>query len=158
MQRPLYGLADIGDYWHATFAKHLSNNLAMKPVASDMSLFFRRARGRVTGLIASYVDATLACGNDLFAKLTKRTRETFEVKSREHNNMRFSGVYIDKLDDGFEIHQRAYMDRLKKLSRYADFTQLHKSRAQLSWLVHSRPDICVTASKLAQMTEKTFEC
>ncbi len=71
--------------------------------------------------------------------------------------MRFSGVYVDKLRDGFEIHQRAYIDRLEKLPRDADFTQLPKSRAQLSWLVHSRPDICVTASKLAQVTEKTFE-
>ena len=85
--QPLYGLADRGDYWHATFAKHLSDDLAIKPVASDVSLFFRRARGQVTGLLASYVDHTLACGNDSFAKLTKRTRETFEVKSREHKNM-----------------------------------------------------------------------
>ncbi len=54
--RPLYGLADSGDYWHATFAKHLSDDLAMKPVASDISRFFRRTREQVTGLLASYVD------------------------------------------------------------------------------------------------------
>ncbi len=155
--RTFCGLADSGDYRHATFAKNLSDDLAMKPVASDMSLFFRRARGKVTGLLPAYVYDTLACGNDSFAKLTKRTRETFEVKSREHNNRRFSGVYFDKLRECFEIHQRAYVDRLKNLPRDADFTQLRKSRAELSWLVHSRSDICVTASKLALVTEKTFE-
>ena len=43
--RPLYGLADSGDYWHATFAAHLKKNLRIQTVASDMSLLFRRARG-----------------------------------------------------------------------------------------------------------------
>ncbi len=85
----------------------------MKPVASDMSLFFRRARGQVTGLLASYVDDTLACGDRSFSDLTKKTRVKFEVKSREYHNMRFSGVYVDKTNEGFEIHQRAYIDRLQ---------------------------------------------
>ncbi len=71
--------------------------------ASDMSLFFRRTRGQVTGLLASSVDNKLACVSDSFAKPTKRTREPFEVKSQEHNNMRFSGVYVEKLRDSFEI-------------------------------------------------------
>ncbi len=129
----------------------------MKPVASEISLFFRRARRQVTGILASHVDDTLVCGDNSFSEITKKTREKFEVKSREYDKMRFSGVYIDKIHDGYEIHQWAYIDRLKKLLRDAAFTRLRRSRAQLSWLVHSRPDICVTASKLAQVTEKTFE-
>ncbi len=131
LQWRLYGLCDSEDYWHATFAKHLSGDLAMKPVASDMSFVFRGASGQVTGHLPSYVDDTLACGNDLFAKLTERTREKFEIKSREHNILRFSGVYVDKLRDSFEIYQRAYIDRLNKLPRDADFNQLRNSRAQL---------------------------
>ncbi len=43
--RQLYGLADSGNYWHATFAEHLRKTLDMKTVASDMSSFFKRARG-----------------------------------------------------------------------------------------------------------------
>ncbi len=71
--------------------------------------------------------------------------------------MRFSGVYVNKLSYGFEIHQRAYIDRLKSLPRNADFVQLRRARAQLSWLVHSRPDTCIIAGKLARVTETTFE-
>ncbi len=71
--------------------------------------------------------------------------------------MRFSAIYIDKQSNGYEIHKRAYIDRLKKLSRDANFIHLRRSRAQLSWLVHSRPNISVTESKLAQVTEDTFE-
>ena len=90
-RRPFYGLADSGDYWHSTFAKHLSDGLAMKPVASDISLFFGHARGQATGLLSSYAGDRLACDNDSFAKPTRRTCESFEVKSREHNNRLFSG-------------------------------------------------------------------
>ncbi len=55
----------------------------MKAVSSNMSLFFRRARGQVTGLLAYYEDDTLACGDRSLIDLTIKTREAFEVKSRE---------------------------------------------------------------------------
>ncbi len=90
-----------------SFAKHLTHDLGMNAVSSDMSLFFRRARGQVTGLIAVYVDDTLACGDRSFVELTEKSRKAFEVKSREHDKMRFSGVYVGKLSDEFEIHHRA---------------------------------------------------
>ena len=107
--RPLYGLADSGDYWHLTFSKHLTDDLRMKAAASDLSLFFRRAKGKISGLLASYVDDTLAYGDNSFAKLTKKTREKFEMKASQNKDMRFSGVYVDKCDNGLEIHQRAYI-------------------------------------------------
>ncbi len=91
----------------------------MKPVASDMSLFFRRPRGQVTEILLSYFDDTLACGDNSFSELTKKTREKFEVKSREYDRMRFSGVYIDKTHDDYETHHWAYIDRLKKFARDA---------------------------------------
>ena len=84
--RPLYGLADSGNYWHATFSKHLTDDLNMEPVASDMSLFFRRVRSQVFRLLASYVDDSLACGDGIFKRLTERTREKFEMKDREYKN------------------------------------------------------------------------
>ena len=70
--------------------------------------------------------------------------------------MRFSGVYVDKCDNGFEINQRAYIERLEPISLDADYVQLRLARAKLSWLAHSRPDICALLSKLVQVTEKSF--
>ncbi len=155
--RPFYGSADSGGYWHATFAKHLTDVLNMKPAASDMSLFCRRVRGQVCGLLASYVDDSLACGDGIFKRLTEKTREKFEMKAREYEKMRFSGVHIDKHEDGFEIYQRAYIERVEELHQDSDFVHFRRARAKLSWLVHTRPDICVVTSKLAQVTAETFE-
>ncbi len=70
---PLCGLADSGDYWNATFAKHLTDNLSIKTVSSEMSLFSRHARGQISGLLASYVDDTLECGDRTFSDSTKKT-------------------------------------------------------------------------------------
>ena len=59
--RPFYGLAYSRDYWHATFSKHLADDLGMKAVSSEMS---------ISGLLASYVDDTLLCGDNNFAEVT----------------------------------------------------------------------------------------
>ncbi len=113
--RPLYGLADSVDYWQAIFAKHLTDDLGMNTVSIDMSLFCRRTSGQATGLLACYFDDTLACGDHSFVEITRKTREAFEVKSLEHKTMWLSGLYAEKLSDGFTIHQRAYIDRLKEV-------------------------------------------
>ncbi len=128
----------------------------MQTVASDMSLFFRRAKGELTGLLASYVDDTLACSDSSFSQLTEETRKRFEVKPREYENLRFSDFYIERSDNGFNFHQRPYIDRLKPLPSDANFVLLRQYRAQLSWLIHSRSDVSVVATKLAQVTEKSF--
>ncbi len=70
--------------------------------------------------------------------------------------MRFSVVYIDRSDNGFNIHQRPYIDRLNPLPLDANFVLLRQYRAQLSRLIHCRPDVCVVASQLATITEKSF--
>ncbi len=70
--------------------------------------------------------------------------------------MRFASVCIVRSDNGFNVHQRPYIDRLKPLSSDASFVLLRQYRAQLSWLIHSRPDVCVGASKQAQVTENSF--
>ncbi len=86
------------------FRRALEEKLGMQTVAIDICLFFRRARGRLTRLIASYFDDTLACGDSSFSQLTEDTRKKFEVKSREFDNMWFSRVYIDRSDNRFNIH------------------------------------------------------
>ena len=99
----------------------------------------------------------MSCGDNALAELAKRTREAFDLKKRERDNMRFSGVYIDTNADGFHVHQRSYIERLDQLPRDADFTLFRRGRAKISWLVHTRPDIYIAAIKLAQVTEEKFD-
>ncbi len=53
----------------------------MEAEASEMSLFFRRDGGKISGLLGSCVDDMLACCDNSFAELTKKTREKFQMKA-----------------------------------------------------------------------------
>lgn len=109
----------------------------MKTVASGMSLFFRLTRDQLTGLIATYVDDTLDAGNRCFDKDSEKTRGHFEVNERERNKMRFAGIYVYKSNHGYRVHQTPYLEILKPLALDADFTQLRRAKATLSWLLHT---------------------
>ncbi len=122
-----------------------------------MSLFFRRVRGKISGLLTSYVDDTLACGDSSFPEFTKKTREKFEMEARQNKGMRFSGGYVEKCADGFEILQRACIERLEPIPLETDYVQLVRARAELSWFAHSRSDFSAVLSKLAQVTEESYD-
>ncbi len=87
-----------------------------------MSLFFRRARGKISVLLPYYVDDTLACGDNTFAELTNSREILNESKAKQGHEI--SGVYVDKCDNGFEIHQRAYIERLEPIPLDAGYMQL----------------------------------
>lgn len=101
---------------HATFAKYSTENLNMKLLASDLTLFSRRVRSQVTGLIFSYGADTQASGDRSFSQQTQQTREKVEETSREYESMRFPGVYIDKNGDNGS----------QKLPRDTDFVKLRR--------------------------------
>ena len=111
--RTLYGLADSGDCWHATFEKIWKTASKWNPWLAIFT-FFRRWKVCLSKALASYVDDT-SCGDNSFAELTKSARESFDFKKREYENVRFSDLYIERHADGFHIHQRAYIDRLEQL-------------------------------------------
>ena len=96
-------------------------------------------------------------GNHAIYRLLENSLGKRELQSHDPGSLIFRSTIFKKTSNQFEFYQRACIDRLKKLPCDADFLQLRRSRAQLSWLVHSRPDICVIASKLAQVTESTLE-
>ena len=154
--KPLYGLADSGDYWNFTFANHIKNDLHMSNTAGDLSLFFKFANGKLSGLMGTYVDDSLLAGTKEFLMHTDKTLKKFDSKDREYDNTRFAGVYIETLQDGFKLHQKEYIKRLKNLSTSCSFKEFRSARAQTTWMIHTRPDICCTLNMLAQVTEAKF--
>jgi hypothetical protein len=51
--RPLYGLADSGDYWHSTFLKHTKSDLEMITTFTDASFFFHLSRAHALNGLCS---------------------------------------------------------------------------------------------------------
>jgi Reverse transcriptase (RNA-dependent DNA polymerase) len=119
--RPLYGLADSGDYWGRTLANHLRKDLGMKSTTGDPALFFKNIQEKLSGLCATYVDDTLQAGDQKFVELSELTQMRFQCRPREWNNVEFAGVEIEAKESEFVVHQQRYISKLILLSKDATF-------------------------------------
>jgi hypothetical protein len=71
--RPLYGLADSGDYWGSTLLNHLKKELGMKQTVGNPAMFFKMLDSKLQGMCATYVDDALHAGNKMYEeRLQKR--------------------------------------------------------------------------------------
>lgn len=156
--RPLYGLADAGDYWHAKFLRHLKKDLGMTTTASDLSFHFKRVQNELHGMIATHVDDTLCAGNRNFQKETLETARRFDAKSRELGTFTFAGVVITTTPDGSRtMHQYPYAKKLAVLDKKCSFPDFRSRRHELGWITHTRPDVAGDSALLDQVTQHTFK-
>lgn len=71
--RHLVGLSDSGDYWNTEFSDHIRDDLQMKSKVADYGFFFRKFRGKLMGLMRTYVGDRIATGSTEFEKGTNMT-------------------------------------------------------------------------------------
>lgn len=77
--KPLYGLAESGDYWGRTFRNHLEKKLGMQSIVADPSFYFQKREKKLNGLCATYVDDTLHAGNKVYSESCLQKRMSFNV-------------------------------------------------------------------------------
>lgn len=155
--KPLYGLADAGDYWGKTMSSHLRNDLEMETTTSDAAFFFKRAGEKLQGMCATFVDDSLHAGDEDYVQLTDKTMQRFECREREWDDVTFAGMQIDTKVGEFHVHQKRYIDKLTPLSTGATtFAQYRSFRVKLAWITNTRPDITCAVAKAVQVTEKQF--
>lgn len=154
--KPLYGLADSGDHWNVTMAKHLKADLTMTPTALDISMFFKSVQGRLSGVTGVYVDDSLSAGNNDFLQDTDKTQAKFESREREFDNFTFAGVEVTTVPEGIRLHQETYAKNIHLLPSDCSFSQFRSAQMKLQWLVHTRPDIACATNRCAQVTEEQF--
>ncbi len=154
--KPLYGLAESGDYWGRSFRYHLIEELGMQTGVSDASLFYKKLGERLVGLCGNYVDDTLHAGTKEYSDLCKKTEKKFKCKERDWDNLQFAGVEIETKESGFEVHQKRYIQKITELSHDATYADFRSLRAKLAWTNNSRPDISCSVALLTQVTEDVF--
>lgn len=156
--RPLYGLADSGDYWHANFLQHLKSDLNMQSTACDLSFFYKHMQAALHGLMATHVDDTLSAGNHKFDDETRITGIMFDAKPRTYDNLTFAGVTINTNPDGSRLmHQTEYAQKIQPLDKNCTYEEFRSRRHKLAWITHTRPDVAVEAAILAQITQQLFQ-
>ena len=103
------------------------------------------------------MDDTLNAGDGRFEKLTEKTAERFQCRKKELDNIQFAGIEIEKSRDGFLVHQKQYLKKIKPIPKGSDFSAFRSTRAKLFWICQTRPDISCAVATLAQVTELQFE-
>ncbi len=159
--KPLYGICDAGDYWGATFRSHITKNLKMTPLDGDPSLYVKEMDGDTEGLLGNYVDDNIFAGTKVIWDLARQTQDTFDSKELEWDDFQFVGVKIETTIDepgsvSFALSQPEYIEMLREVPYYIPFTFFASVRASVSWLAHSRPDICCSINRAAQVSESSF--
>jgi hypothetical protein len=120
--RPLYGLADSGDYWGKTLLTHITEDLEMTSTIGDPALFYKHHSGILKGVVENYVDDILQTGDAEFQKLAEGTLRKFRCHDREWDKLQFSGIEIESTSNGFEIHQKHNFSKIKEMRNDGNFT------------------------------------
>ena len=155
LMKPLYGLCDSGDRWAHTLRHHHTSDLGMLSLASEPALFYHAIGDRLNGLSGCYVDDMLRAGTPEFFDDAAITSKTFDTTPPCREKFSFMGTDIKQ--SGTEIS--ADMTRYVKDLKLPDGTwsKFASARAKLAWVVYTRPDICASVAKLAQVTPAIFE-
>lgn len=111
--RQLYGLANDGDYWHATFLQHLKKDLGMKATASYLSLHFKPVQDKLHGTVATHVGEALGAGGKRFNEESLETARKSYTKPSDISYFTFTGLVMETHSDGTQcMNQKPYDKRL----------------------------------------------
>jgi Reverse transcriptase (RNA-dependent DNA polymerase) len=149
--RPLYGLADSGDFWHRELSKH-HRNMGMRPLTTDNSAWIKLTKNVLEGISGVYVDDVVQAGTTAFDILTDRLSSTYDAKSKEYGDGRIAGIEFKCDDDGISVSQSQYLSSLKPLPTDASYEDFRSSRMKLMWMIHTRPDVAYCAATASQVT------
>jgi hypothetical protein len=80
--KPLYGLADSGDFWYRELAHH-HRIMGMLQLTTDSSLRLIFTDNVLQGLSAVYVEDVVQAGTPTFDRLTDSLGDVYDAKSKE---------------------------------------------------------------------------
>lgn len=128
----------------------------MTASVEDYNFFFKKVRGKLIGLISTYVNGFITSRSSEFEKETHVTGKEFECKHREYDSFRFAGVYRTKLSDGHILHKKSYIERLKTLNNNSSYQDFRSARAFLCCIQQTGTEITASVNFLFQLTVKQF--
>jgi Reverse transcriptase (RNA-dependent DNA polymerase) len=112
--RPLYGLADSGDFWYRELSKH-HREMGMQPMTTGNSAWLKLADNILEGIWDVYVDDIVQAGTLAFDYLTDRLGREYDAKPKEYGDGRIAGIEFFCDDDGIRVNQSQYVRSLNPL-------------------------------------------
>lgn len=110
--KPLYDLLDSGDFWGATFSKHLKD-LETQNAIGDAAFPLQGATEHLQGVADTVVDDTLQSGDETIMRIAGQTEKRFHA---ENGSMTMLPSWVKKTEktssDGCRLGQISYIDDL----------------------------------------------
>lgn len=156
--RPVYGLADAGEYWSDTLSNHLREHCKFEQATTDLALWLKTTASKLVALAVTYVDdVLLAATDDALSEFERISRKRFDISLDTANTLSYLGMRIVTSPDGTRrISQPKQISRLKSLPLNSTFESYRSARASLAWLAQTRPDVCCAISVAARVTLDKF--
>lgn len=131
---------------------HLQQELGMITMNGDLECFINVVRGNLERFIGSYIADTIATCSNEFEEESKLTERIFNSKKRSYHCFSFAVIQIFKKGDPFLLDQYFYANKLQPLKPDYTFDLFQARGQELSWLDHTRPDLCVTVAFLSRLS------
>jgi len=111
--KPLYGIAEAGTHWWATYSKHHHDKLNMKSSSFDPCLLITEDHSWTTfGLVGMQTDDTLILCNDAFSKLEEEQIQIAQIAAKTkqkldpESELIFNGCRIRKSDHQIHVQEK----------------------------------------------------
>jgi Reverse transcriptase (RNA-dependent DNA polymerase) len=121
--KPLYGLADAGDLWHAEFSDHHREILRMEELDSEPALYAKFQADFISGMTGLYVDDTVSAGTHHFEKWSA-AKNPYETQSRTFNEGDVLGQQFSRnpTTGRITVSQEKYARTLQVLEHDSSFS------------------------------------
>ena len=156
--KPLYGLAEAGTYWWATYSNHYKIKLAMKTSTYDPCLLISTTDSEGFGVVGIQTDDTIILADDQFHGIEEATM-TFKSKEKDtltaNNPLIFNGCTISAIDDTIQCTQKGQGRRLSTIKQSSSMKKDYvEQRARGAYLATiCQPEATFDLSVAAQTTD-----
>lgn len=82
----------------------------MRRLEGDDAVYYMlNENGDLDGMVSMHVDDFYLAGNSIFVEMvTKKVSAALDVSQVEDNHFRFTGIDVQKIEDGIEISMEDY--------------------------------------------------
>ena len=153
--KPLYGIAEAGTHWWATYFEHHINHLGMETSSYDPCLLISKHEGNGFGIVGIQTDDTLGLSDTRFAEKEKVELEAagFRAKPIEtlgpKKPLAFNGCILQQTDDDtLTIKQKKQGEKLALATTPQEYTEQRARGAYIASIC--QPEATFDLSAAAQ--------
>lgn len=154
---PPYHLNESGNVWLEALGEHHRKELDMKPLCSELAVYFLNGDKRLIGMSGTYMEDTLSIGPQHFHETEKSTSKWYEMVISEQSPCALSDFAIGRDENNILLHQKKYVSKLKILGKRASLCYFASVWMKMAYLPQTLRAGIYEISTPGQVTQKLLD-